>query len=100
MSCVLLAAGPYPLTGPPMRAACLDAGCSYLDINGDIEDFRGALGCDAQARRAGVAIIPGVGYGVVFAECLAAQLALVCPTRRGCACRSPRKPSHAAAARS
>src|SRR5262245_8951509 len=34
--CVLLAAGPYTQTGPAMRAACLDAGCSYLDINGEI----------------------------------------------------------------
>ena len=73
VSCVLLAAGPYHLTGQPMRAACLDAGCSYLDINGEIEDFSAALACDAQARTSGVAIIPGVGYGVVFAECLAAQ---------------------------
>jgi short subunit dehydrogenase-like uncharacterized protein len=79
VNCVLLAAGPYRLTGPPMRAACLDVGCSYLDINGDIEDFSGALACDAQARTAGVAIIAGVGYGVVFTECLAAQLALRLP---------------------
>jgi short subunit dehydrogenase-like uncharacterized protein len=77
--CVLLAAGPYSLTGQPMRAACLDTGCSYLDINGEIEDFRAALSCDAQARSAGIAIVPGVGYGVVFGECLAAQLALRMP---------------------
>ena len=75
MSCVLLAAGPYSITGQPMRAACLDVGCSYLDINGEIEDFQAALSCDAHARRAGIAILPGVGYGVVFGECLAAQLA-------------------------
>jgi len=73
--CVLLAAGPYSRTGPPMRAACLDAGCSYLDINGEIDDFNAALDCDAHARSAGVVIVPGVGYGVVFGECLAAQLA-------------------------
>src|SRR6185295_9260227 len=73
--CVLLAAGPYSLTGQPMRAACLDTGCSDLDSNGEIEDFRAALSCDAHARRAGIAILPGVGYGVVFGECLAAQLA-------------------------
>jgi short subunit dehydrogenase-like uncharacterized protein len=74
VSCVLLAAGPYSRTGPPMRAACLDTGCSYLDVNGEIEDFQEALSCDAHARRAGIAILPGVGYGVVFGECLAAQL--------------------------
>jgi short subunit dehydrogenase-like uncharacterized protein len=74
MHCVLLAAGPYELTGPPMRAACLDARCSYLDINADVEDFCQALACDDAARAAGIAIVPGAGYGVVFAESLAAQL--------------------------
>ena len=75
VSCVLLAAGPYQTTGAPMRAACLDAGTSYLDVNGEIDDFSSALSCDAPARAAGIAIIPGVGYGVVFAECLAAHVA-------------------------
>jgi short subunit dehydrogenase-like uncharacterized protein len=74
-SCVLLAAGPYEVTGPAMRAACLDAGCSYLDISGEIDDFGAAMACDAAARTAGIGIIAGVGYGVVFAESLAAQLA-------------------------
>jgi short subunit dehydrogenase-like uncharacterized protein len=75
VKCVLLAAGPFQITGAPMRAACLDAGCSYLDVNGEIGDYGAALACDAQARNAGIAIIPGVGYGVVFGECVAAQLA-------------------------
>src|SRR6185295_10485831 len=73
VNCVLLAAGPYQITGPSMRAACLDAGCSYLDINAEIDDLGAALDCHAQARSAGVGIIAGVGYGVVFAECLAAH---------------------------
>jgi short subunit dehydrogenase-like uncharacterized protein len=71
VSCVLLAAGPYHVTGPAMRAASLDAGCSYLDINAELEDFTDALACDARAHVAGVGIIPGVGYGVVFGECVA-----------------------------
>src|SRR5262249_45640161 len=65
--CVLLAAGPYELTGPLMRAACFDTRCSYLDINGELEDFSQALACGAAARSAGIAVIPGAGYGVVFA---------------------------------
>ncbi len=73
MPCVVLAAGPYDLTGPLMRAACLDARCSYLDINAAVDDFRQALACDEAARAAEVAVIPGAGYGVVFGECLAAQ---------------------------
>src|SRR6478752_1470624 len=55
--CVLLAAGPYQLTGPAMRRACLDAGCSYLDINSEIDDFSEAMACDADARRADIAIV-------------------------------------------
>src|SRR5215813_10483257 len=35
---VVLAAGPYEVTGPLMRAACLDARCSYLDVNGEAGD--------------------------------------------------------------
>jgi saccharopine dehydrogenase (NAD+, L-lysine-forming) len=73
--CVLLAAGPYQLTGPLMRAACVETGCSYLDINAELEDFSQALACDEAARTAGIGVIPGVGYGVVFAECVAAQVA-------------------------
>ena len=74
MPCVLLAAGPYEVTGPAMRRACLDARCSYLDVNGEIGDFGRAMASDADARAAGIAIIPGVGYGVVFGECLAAHV--------------------------
>ena len=74
MRCVLLAAGPYEVTGPAMRRACLDAGCSYLDVNGEIADFGRAIASDADARAVGIAIIPGAGYGVVFAECLAAYV--------------------------
>jgi len=56
-----------------MRAACLDARCSYLDVNASVDDFREALACDEAARARAVAVIPGVGYGVVFGECLAAR---------------------------
>jgi saccharopine dehydrogenase (NAD+, L-lysine-forming) len=72
--CVLLAAGPYHLTGPAIRRACLDARCSYLDVNGEVEDFSQAMSSDMKARAAGVAIVAGVGYGVVFGECLAAHI--------------------------
>jgi len=75
MSCVVLAAGPYEVTGPPMRAACLDARCAYLDVNGEADDFSLALASDDAARAAGVAVIPGAGYGVTFAECLAVRTA-------------------------
>jgi short subunit dehydrogenase-like uncharacterized protein len=75
VSAVLLAAGPFEVTGPPMRSACLGAAVSYLDVNGEIDDYQAALACDRAARDAGIGIIPGVGYGVVFVECLAAHVA-------------------------
>src|SRR5499427_4913843 len=53
--CVVLAAGPYEVTGPLMRAACLDARCSYLDVNASVDDFREALACDEAARARAVA---------------------------------------------
>jgi short subunit dehydrogenase-like uncharacterized protein len=73
LRCVVLAAGPYEVTGPLMRAACLEARCSYLDINAAVDDFRDALARDEAARARVIAVIPGVGYGVVFGECLAAH---------------------------
>jgi short subunit dehydrogenase-like uncharacterized protein len=79
VQCVVLAAGPYERTGPLMRAACLNARCSYLDLNAAVDDFCEALACDQAARAAGVAVVPGVGYGVVFGECLAAQTARQVP---------------------
>jgi short subunit dehydrogenase-like uncharacterized protein len=79
VQCVLLAAGPYGTTGPSMRRACLDARCSYLDVNGEIGDFTTAISADGDARAAGIAIIPGAGYGVTFAECLAARVAAQLP---------------------
>jgi short subunit dehydrogenase-like uncharacterized protein len=79
LRCVVLAAGPYEVTGPLMRAACLDARCSYLDINAAVDDFRDALACDEAARARAIAVIPGVGYGVVFGECLAAHTTRAVP---------------------
>src|SRR6516164_1896439 len=69
---VLLAAGPYAQTGPAMRAACLDARCAYLDINAGLDDFAAALDSHERARAAGISIVPGAGYGVVFGESVAA----------------------------
>jgi short subunit dehydrogenase-like uncharacterized protein len=77
--CALLTAGPYQLTGPVMRRACLDAGCSYLDMNGELDDFVQAMASDVHARASKIAVIAGVGYGVVFGECLAAHVKSLLP---------------------
>lgn len=74
-SIVVNAAGPFFETGAPVRELCLQAGASYVDVNGEIGDFVHALGCDARARAQRVAVIPGAGFAVVLGEALAAHVA-------------------------
>jgi short subunit dehydrogenase-like uncharacterized protein len=71
---VLHCAGPFIKTSAPMVAACLGTGASYLDITGEIPVFERVLSQGEAARRAGVALIPGVGFDVVPTDCLAARL--------------------------
>jgi short subunit dehydrogenase-like uncharacterized protein len=68
---VLNAAGPFLHTAAPLAAACLDAGAHYIDIGNELQVFRTLYNLDQQARRAGVAVIPGTGFGVVATNCLA-----------------------------
>jgi short subunit dehydrogenase-like uncharacterized protein len=72
---VLHCAGPFSRTWRPMADACLAAGIHYLDITGEIEVFEGLAALDAEAKRAGVMLLPGVGFDVVPTDCLAAMLA-------------------------
>ena len=75
MSVVLLCAGPFSATSRVVRRAGMLAGCHYLDITGEIAVIEAAAAEDELARRAGVAIIPAVGFDVVPSDCLAAMLA-------------------------
>ncbi|HKM63052.1 MAG TPA: saccharopine dehydrogenase NADP-binding domain-containing protein [Acidisphaera sp.] len=71
---VLHAAGPFSRTSAPMLDACLASGTHYLDITGEIPVFEAAAARDAAAKRAGVMVLPGVGFDVVPSDCLAAHL--------------------------
>jgi len=71
---VLNAAGPFLHTAAPLAEACLAAGAHYLDIGNELQVFRTLYGLDQRAQRAGVAIIPGAGFGVVATNCLARYL--------------------------
>src|SRR5262252_4228393 len=75
VSVVVNAAGPFSETGGPLRRLCLETRASYVDVNGEIGDFVAAMECDAEAWERRIAIIPGAGYGVVFAEAVAARVA-------------------------
>jgi short subunit dehydrogenase-like uncharacterized protein len=68
---VLNAAGPFLHTAAPLAAACLDAGVHYIDIGNELQVFRTLYDLDQRARQAGVAVIPGAGFGVVATNCLA-----------------------------
>jgi short subunit dehydrogenase-like uncharacterized protein len=71
---VLNAAGPFLHTAAPLADACLSAGVHYLDISNELQVFRALYQLDERARRAGVSIVPGVGFGVVATNCLARYL--------------------------
>ena len=71
---VLHCAGPFVRTSRPMVDACLATGIHYLDITGEIAVFESILARDAEARRAGAVLLPGIGFDVVPTDCLAREL--------------------------
>jgi short subunit dehydrogenase-like uncharacterized protein len=71
---VLHCAGPFLHTSGPMVRACLEAGVHYLDITGEIAVFESVFARDADAKKRGVMLVPGVGFDVVPTDCLAAML--------------------------
>ena len=77
---VLNCAGPFRLTYQPMVEACLQTGRHYLDITGEIEVFEALARRDAEAKQAGVMLLPGVGFDVVPSDCLAMHLKQRLPT--------------------
>ena len=71
---VLNCAGPFSKTAVPMVAGCLRARAHYLDITGEVMVFAAIAARDAEARAAGVMLLPGAGFDVVPSDCLAAHL--------------------------
>ncbi len=77
---VLSCAGPFTRTAPTLVGGCLTAGVHYLDVTGELEVFEKIHGLHEEARRAGVVLMPGVGFDIVPSDCLAAHLASRLPT--------------------
>ena len=73
-STVLHCAGPFIHTYQPMIEACIAAGTHYLDITGEVDVYEGLAGYEAQAQRAGVMMMPAVGFDMVPGDCLALLL--------------------------
>jgi short subunit dehydrogenase-like uncharacterized protein len=77
---LLNCAGPFSQTARPLAEACLRAGVHYLDITGEAAIFEWLAARDAEARTAGVVLLPGVGFDVVPSDCLAVHLKSRLPT--------------------
>jgi short subunit dehydrogenase-like uncharacterized protein len=75
MTAVLHAAGPFSRTSRPMADGCLRGRVHYLDVTGEGVVFAALAKRDAEARAAGVTLLPGVGFDVVPSDALAAHLA-------------------------
>jgi len=74
VSLVLNCAGPFQHTYKPIMEACLRTGRHYLDITGEIGVFEAIAAQDAVARKAGIMLLPGIGFDVVPSDCLAAHI--------------------------
>src|SRR5262245_53880099 len=72
---VLNAAGPFIATAPPLVEACLAAGTSYLDIAAEIPVLQHLFARDQVARERNIALIGGVGFGVVASNGLVKYVA-------------------------
>lgn len=70
---VLNCAGPFARTARPLAEACIRVGAHYLDLAGEVPEFESLRRFDAQARSAGVMLMPGVGFGIVPTDCLAME---------------------------
>ncbi len=79
---VLNCAGPFSATAVPMIEACLAAGADYLDITGEIAAIEAAARRSSRAEKAGVTLMPAVGFDVVPSDCLAVKLAQRLPHAR------------------
>jgi short subunit dehydrogenase-like uncharacterized protein len=71
---VLHCAGPFAHTFRGMAEGCLRRRVHYLDVTGEIPVFESLAARDAEARAAGVVLLPGAGFDVVPSDCLAAHL--------------------------
>jgi len=71
---VVNAAGPFSGTAPALMHACLRNRSHYLDLSNEACTFQLAWSLDSTARQAGVALVPGAGFGTVAAEDLAAHV--------------------------
>lgn len=67
---VLHCAGPFAATAMPMFDACLASGTHYLDLGGEWRVIEALFARDAEARAAGIAVLPGAALTPAAMDCL------------------------------
>ncbi|GAB3221108.1 saccharopine dehydrogenase NADP-binding domain-containing protein [Mycolicibacterium hippocampi] len=75
ISVVLNCAGPFMRTAQPLMAAAIRSGVHYLDTAAELDSYLLAETLDADARVAGVMLLPGSGGSVAMLGCLTAHAA-------------------------
>ena len=70
---VIHTAGPFSKTARPMLLACIRTRTHYIDITGEIEVFEFCRSMDAEAKKANILAVSGVGCDVVPTDCLAVR---------------------------
>lgn len=68
---VLHAAGPFKHTAKQMIESCIRTQTHYIDITGEILVYELAKKYDDDAKKAGIMLMPGVGFDVVPTDCMA-----------------------------
>ncbi len=76
---VLHCAGPFVHTYRALAKACLRTGVHYLDITGELAVLEGLHRMNDQAKKAGIVLMPAIGFDVVPTDCMAMHLAERCP---------------------
>ena len=76
---VFHAAGPFIYTSAPMVRACIKGGTNYVDITGEVTVLEHTLSSDQQAQERGIALMSGVGFGIVPTDCMANYVAARVP---------------------
>lgn len=67
--------GPFGETTAPLARACVSAGSHYLDLANELPPAQAVLNMDDEARRVGVTLVTGAGFGVLATESLVIELA-------------------------
>ena len=74
VSLVVNLAGPFGQTQMPLIEACLATKCHYADIAGEVDEMLSVFAYDEEAKRKGIMLMPGAGFGVVPTD-IAARMA-------------------------